>query len=261
MTVRSFPYQGDKYKSEAVMTPENFVAYINRRKKSKPAPVPECLILCYQKSLLWQISQTMEVTDAFLTNQPILLLDDFDKRVAIAGEFGIGAPAAVSFVENMIASGVKKFVSVGTAGALQPDLKVGHMLVCNRAIRDEGTSFHYLPGEKYSTADPELTAMLKASLKKSKSPFQAGTTWTTDAPYRETKAEILQYQREGVLSVDMETAALFAVAKYRKVKMAALFAISDSLADLSWTPGFHFKDLRTSLTTLIRTAAATLMQK
>ena len=260
MTPRSFPLLSDKHSGEAVVTPENFVAYINRRKNTSPAVVPECLILCYQKSLLWQIAQTMNITDAYLSTQPIMMLDDFDAKVAVAGDFGIGAPAAVAVFENMVASGVKKIVSVGTAGSLQPDLKVGDMVVCDRAIRDEGTSFHYLPPEKYSSADPELTTLLAASLKRHNTPFRVGTTWTTDAPYRETKAEVLHYQQEGVLCVDMEASALFAVARCRNVKTASLFVVSDSLANLSWVPGFHFKSVRSSLMALIGTAATTLTE-
>ena len=117
-------------------------------------------------------------------------------------------------------------------------MAIGDIVVCDRAIRDEGTSHHYLPPDTYAHASPAATARLVDALQATGTPHSVGTSWTTDAPYRETIAEVQHYQAEGVLAVEMEAAALFAVAAYRGVEMGALLTISDTLGDLSGTRTF-----------------------
>jgi purine-nucleoside phosphorylase len=89
-------------------------------------------------------------------------------------------------------------------------------------------------------------------------PYATGPTWTIDTPYRETVAEARHYQQAGVMTVEMEAAAVFAVAAYRGVAAAAAFAISDSLADLVWDPQFASPDLAPSLLRLYQAAVAAL---
>ncbi len=113
------------------------------------------------------------------------------------------------------------------------------MIVCEKAIRDEGTSHHYLPAGKYAHASQRMSKKIQAALKNLGQPYLLGTSWTIDTPYRETIAEIQQYQAEGVATVEMEAAALFAIAEYRKVEMGSMFSISDSLAGLKRDPKFH----------------------
>ena len=105
--------------------------------------------------------------------------------------------------------------------------------------RDEGTSHHYLEPSVFSYASAELTERAKRSLDKIQTPYTVGTSWTVDAPFRETVAEVRKYQEEGILTVEMEAAALFAVAEYRNVQLGAILTVSDTLADLTWNPQFH----------------------
>jgi purine-nucleoside phosphorylase len=81
-----------------------------------------------------------------------------------------------------------------------------------------------------------------------------GTTWTTDAPYRETREEVVQYQAEGVLTVEMEIASLFAVAQVRKVQIVSAIAVGDSLADLHWQLPNDFEPIERSLELLYKAA-------
>ncbi len=154
--------------------------------------------------------------------------------------------------------GTPAFVSVGTAGSLQRDLDIGDLVLCEAAIRDEGASHHYLPPAKLATAHAGMTAALQAALRQAGVPFRAGNSWTIDTPYRETVAEARRYQAEGVLCVEMEAAALFAVAELRGLRVSAAFAISDSLADLVWNPRFHGAEVRAGLITLYRAAVTAL---
>ena len=157
-----------------------------------------------------------------------------------------------------MALGVREFLSIGTAGALQTSNQIGDLIICDRAIRDEGVSHHYVAPEKYSYPSPALTQRLHSALMEAGVQPTVGTTWTIDAPYRETVEEVRCYQREGVLTVEMEAAALFAVTQLRGVALASAFVISDSLAELVWKPHFASEVVNAGLLTLYQAARATL---
>ena len=112
----------------------------------------------------------------------------------------------------------------------------------NCAIRDEGTSNHYLADEKYSFACPELTESLCTVLEQKGVPYRKGTSWTTDAPYRETVEEFQRHCSDGVATVEMEASALFAVGAYRGVSVSSVFAISDILSEGAWNQGYHSEE-------------------
>ena len=189
----------------------------------------------------------------------MLLPEDAEGRVGVYGGFGIGAPIAALQLEDLIAFGVRRVVSIGTAGSLQPDLEVGDLVVCERALRelfeslgDMGITpvFFDLPSDREALASPSLTNRLRAALDAQGRAHRVGVTWTTDAPYRETIAEVRSYQAEGVLTVEMEAAALFTVAACRDVQLAAAFSISDTLAELTWEPRFGSPETRSGLEAL-----------
>jgi len=151
----------------------------------------------------------------------------------------VGAPFAGIAVEEYAALGVSRFVIVGIAGSLQPQVRVGELVVCDRALRDEGTSHHYLAPGRYVYPSADLTRALRYRLGRDGTRFASGPTWTIDAPYRETVAEIRRYRARGIVTVEMEASAVFAVARCRKRHAAALFVISDNLDDRGWEPRFH----------------------
>jgi uridine phosphorylase len=103
-----------------------------------------------------------------------------------------------------------------------------------------------------------MTAALGTALRQAGAPFRAGSSWTIDTPYRETVAEARHYQAEGVLCVEMEAAALFAVAEVRGLQVSSAFTISDSLADLVWNPQFHGPQVQAGLITLYQAAVSAL---
>jgi uridine phosphorylase len=119
-------------------------------------------------------------------------------------------------------------------------------------------SHHYLPPGRLAAASAGLSAALGRALEAVGLTFRAGVSWTIDTPYRETVAEARHYQAEGVLCVEMEAAALFAVAQVRGLQLASAFAISDSLADLVWVPRFHEPEVRTGLVGLYHAALSAL---
>jgi uridine phosphorylase len=147
---------------------------------------------------------------------------------------GVGAPLASGVLEEMIATGCRTFVACGGAGAVIPGLALGHVVVPDAAVRDEGTSYHYLPASREVAADPEVTAVLSAVLAERDVPYVVGKTWTTDAPYRETRAKIAARRAEGCLTVEMETAAFFAVARHRSVRFGQYLYAGDDVSGEVW---------------------------
>jgi uridine phosphorylase len=123
--------------------------------------------------------------------------------VALVANFGIGSPIAAVMLEDLVALGCREVISIGTTGALQPGMAIGDIVVCDRAIRDEGTSHHYLPSARYVAASGALTARVQAALDDAKVAYRTGTSWTVDAPYRETVGEARHYRDEGVTCVEM----------------------------------------------------------
>ncbi len=159
---------------------------------------------------------------------------DLDGRRAAVMQPGVGAPASAMFMEVLVALGCRRFVAVGGAGALLPDLTLGHAIVVDSAVRDEGTSLHYLPPGRVVAADRHGVEVLAATLDAAGVPFRVARTWTTDAIYRETRTRVRRRQEEGCAVVEMEASALIAVARYREVSFAQLLFAADSLAGEAW---------------------------
>src|SRR3989344_2437534 len=253
-----FPNFRNKHNLDSMITPLDFMNYLKKTKKYPKFKAPKGVILCYQKSLMEHILKNHKVTKVNGFYGEMYLINETKGRVAVIGKFGIGSPVVVSLLEELIAFGVKKFISIGTAGTLQKNIKIGSLMVCDKAIRDEGTSYHYVKSSKYSYASKQITSNIRRVLEKFDQNYFVGTSWSIDAPYRETLSEAKRYQKEGIATVEMEASALFSVAKYRNVQLGAMFTISDSLAELEWKPKFHLKKTKKGLEALYRIALEVL---
>jgi uridine phosphorylase len=164
-----------------------------------------------------------------------------DKGLSIV-TLSIGAPAAVAAVEEMIPFGLTHLLVVAASGGLQPSLPIGSAILPETAIREEGTSHHYLPPETPARADPDLIQRLEVAARGHKLDPPRGLHWTTDAIYREHREKIARYQELGVTSVDMEISALYVLAAYREIKCASIVVISDELYE-PYRLGFRFPEL------------------
>ena len=218
---------------------------------------PQGVVLCYSRSLLKNILESGNYEKVEFTIGDFYLNKDTNGKVGICGRFGIGAPSVTTVLEEFIAVGITKFISFGAAGGLQSSLKAGDITICTKAIRDEGVSYHYLPPAKYSFASLSLTSSFKKALLNNNISYIEGATWTIDAPYRETKEELQKYRKEGILTVEMEAAALFSVAQYRKVELATAFVVSDIFGE-EWEPHLRSPELKQGLMKLYKAAVETL---
>jgi uridine phosphorylase len=148
---------------------------------------------------------------------------------------GVGAALACGLLEEIIARGCRKFIACGGCGVLDRGIAVGHLIVPQTAIRDEGTSYHYLPPGREVQASPEAVSAIERVLSAHKLPYLLSKTWTTDAPYRETPTKVQRRRDEGCTVVEMEAAAFFAVAQFRGVILGQiLYGGDDVSGEAEW---------------------------
>jgi len=161
---------------------------------------------------------------------PIYVMDYKDKEICLC-QAPVGSAAAVQFLDWLIGYGAKKIISAGSCGVLI-DLPENTFLVPTKALRDEGTSYHYLPPSRFVEVNRSVLNSIKQTLKKMNLPYIECITWSTDGFYRETKEKINYRKSEGCSVVEMECAALAACAKFRGVDFGQLLFTADSLASL-----------------------------
>lgn len=159
----------------------------------------------------------------------------------------IGAPMAVMTLEKIIAMGARRIVVLGTCGALAQELAHGDVLLPQWAVSGEGTSRHY-PLAKAPRVSSKLQSAVASALQQSGvDAIEGGGVWSTDAPFRETRAQVSRYQEQGVAAVDMEFSALLAVAAFRQVELVSVMVVSDLLSSDGWRPGFGAKVFKSSV--------------
>ena len=180
----------------------------------------------------------------FLFNSTLVLLPNNGPSGSafIAGP-AVGAPMAVLTLEKLIALGARQIIVYGWCGSLSNTLHIGDVLLPTWAKSDEGTSAHYpVNGRPESHAPTRQT--LSEGLAAQGLTTLSGPIWTTDAPYRESSAQVKQLSEQNILGVDMEYAALIAAAAFRKVELTAVLLVSDELWSGKWNPGFRAKDFK-----------------
>jgi uridine phosphorylase len=151
-----------------------------------------------------------------------------------AASFGIighvvGGSFSVLVAEQLFASGCRLLVNVASAGQITDAGPPPYYILIDRAMRDEGTSYHYLPPSPYVDADPALVALARSALSGTGHTLHVGATWTTDAPFRETADTIAMRRAEGILAVEMEAAALYAFAAACERPVICLAHVSNQL--------------------------------
>lgn len=229
MCAMDLPLLEDDLESRAVIEPSEVMS---------PIDMPACVVLCFFSEVLAGLAarddvRELEVLVAAHGPHPIYEVERNGQRLAVLHP-GVGAPLAAGFFEEAIALGGRTFVAVGGAGALVPSLVLGHAVVVESAVRDEGTSLHYLTPSRTVDAGIDGVIAVQETLKAAGVPFVTARTWTTDAVYRETRARVDRRVAEGCVTVEMEAAALMAVARYRGVQFAQVLYAGDSLAGPTW---------------------------
>jgi uridine phosphorylase len=155
----------------------------------------------------------------------------FDLAGAPTGIIGcvVGAPFAVLIAEELFACGCEFLLSLTSAGQIVPAGSTPYFVVIERALRDEGTSYHYLSAAEFASADPHLIETVMRALKRRELSVVVGSSWTTDAPFRETPDAIARARAKGVLAVEMEAAALYAFAQAKSVPVLCLAHVTNTM--------------------------------
>lgn len=230
----TFPNQPDKHTNESILKAGDIVSYRAHLGRMPDLHSPQGALFCLERGLPRRMRWRVPVRKAGSMNADLHETRRTKNPIAILTNFGGGAPIVAELAEELVVMGLRKLILMTWGGTLQPDLEPGDIVVCNRAIRDDGTSYHYLPPGKYVDADAALVEKIASAVQSRGGETSTGVTWTTDAPYRETRAEVEQYQSEGVKVVEMESSGLFTIGQVRGVQTASVVVVMDNLASFEW---------------------------
>jgi uridine phosphorylase len=206
------------YAADSIFTPENLLREARRQRTIGKGTIPPICVLDPDGDIVRvQLTRGKAHLDSVWACYHTQLY-----RTTIAdAEFGIvgnavGAAFAVLVAEEMFASGCKLLISVTSSGQIIPVQKPPYFVMIDRALRDEGTSYHYMAPSQYAFAPPELLSLLGGAFDRLDIPVFAGGTWTTDAPFRETQHALDGMRDKGLYAVEMEAAALYAFAAVKR---------------------------------------------
>jgi uridine phosphorylase len=250
---------------KCIFTPSDFIKYLSKERKVTldKIRVPPHLLITYHRSSYECAKQLINgnLVDWWIYDDvlPLCIGKYQDAEIAV-GRIWVGAPGAVMTLEELIACGAKTIFEVGMCGGLQTFLQPGDIVVVTEAIRDEGTSFHYLPSREDVKSSECLRYNLVSNLNRERIHHHVGRVWSTDGVYRETCEKFLKFRNAGVLGVDMETSAIFAVAQYRGVKAASAQIVSDILTESEWQTRFRHQSVRENTEVLVKIVLETLSQ-
>lgn len=200
--------------------------------------IPEHCVICFFQDVIERMVQRGDLNEIMAHNsemgRQVLYGFQYDGHPLALFHPGIGAPLAAALLEEAIAMGCKKFIVCGASGVLDSSIAVGRLLIPLSAVRDEGTSYHYLPPGREVQPSPGAVAAIARVLQQRKIHYLLTKTWTTDSPYRETPQKIALRKSENCQVVEMEAAALFAVAKFRGVQLAQILYSGDDVGGADW---------------------------
>lgn len=199
---------------------------------------PKIGVTCFSKNLFDQLISKFDSEEIALSSNgngklPIYKINYEGKDIALFMS-RVGASACVTQYEELFAMGLEKMVVFGTCGVLEKSIDDLAIIIPNAAIRDEGTSYHYLKSAREIEVNPKYQKEFINLLKKHNYSYVIGKAWTTDAPYRETRNKVLKRKEEGCLCVDMECSAITALAKFRNKEIFQFFYAADNLDSAKW---------------------------
>ena len=216
----------------SVFRPENLLREARRQRRLADQAVPAVCALDPDGDMVRHLRATgraRPVPGWACYHTQMDVTDHAGMTIGIVG-LAVGAPFAVLVAEQLFASGCQLLISVTSAGQITPLGPMPYFVLIDRALRDEGTSHHYLPPSILAEADPGLAERGFAAASPLPVPVHRGTAWTTDAPYRETEAAIAAARHYGALAVEMEAAALYAFARARGCAVLCFAHVTNQMA-------------------------------
>ncbi len=213
-------------------------AFIKPSKVIRPADIADKCVLCFFGEAIDQVLEEYphRMISHFRAESirlPIYEVAYKGEKVVLIQAY-VGAPGAAAQIDELTALGCRKYIACGGCGVLQKDIAVGHLIIPTAAVRDEGTSYHYVEPAREITANERVIKVIEDTLTEQRVPYIKAKTWTTDAVYRETPAKIQLRKGEGCVTVEMEAAAYMAVSQYNDVEFGQILYAGDSLAGDEW---------------------------
>lgn len=218
------------YRKPSVFDPANLLKQARRQKALPSGSVPEICVLDPDGDLSSYIrDSSIGKRNPYWAcyHTDLYNVEIEGLSVGVIGR-AVGASFAVLVAEELFVSGCRLLISITSAGQIKPVHKPPYFILIDRALRDEGTSYHYIQKSAYAFIRPDILAMLNGIVKKKPLVIQ-GAVWTTDAPFRETKEAISFAHSENLLAVEMEAAALYAFAQARKKKVVCFAHVTNQM--------------------------------
>lgn len=232
MTADACLPHGKDYNAESVFQPGNLLRESRRQRNLPDQPVPRVCLLDPDGDIAAHLAQTgrgHRHTGWACYHTDMWVTDLAGTAVGVVGR-AVGAPFAVLVAEQLFASGADLVVSITSAGQLQPLADPPYFVLIDQALRDEGTSLHYIPPATWSALPGHLKTRLEPTMHDLTGPVITARSWTTDAPYRETRAAMASAVESGATCVEMEAAALYALAEARGYDIVCLAHITNTMA-------------------------------
>jgi nucleoside phosphorylase len=237
------PLLNHRLDEPSAFTPEALVAAVRAERRIAAERIPDVCVLEFDGDLTDALILTGAATpcDAWACFHTTMFSLQVDGAWFGLIPRTIGGPYAVLIAEQLRASGAKVILGLTSAGRVKPELPIPSIVVVTGAVRDEGTSYHYLAAGSTVEADAALSDILTSELERMPLPLSQGTVWTTDAPYRETESQLADHAAAGVLAVEMQAASLFAFGSARQIPVGVVAHVTMR----STTPGSHSTKDRT----------------
>jgi uridine phosphorylase len=226
------PILRNKYFSTpSVFKPENLLREARRQKGIAVATVPSVCVLDPDGDLVDHLQANGRLRQHFAWACYHTTLWTFVHEGVELGIIGraVGAPFAVLVAEELFVSGCQLLISITSAGQIRSAGRPPYVVLIDKALRDEGTSYHYLPPSSFSYLPPTLREQVCASWDNSLVPLHVGASWTTDAPFRETEEAIAACREQGILAVEMEAAALYALGSAREMGIICFAHVTNQM--------------------------------
>jgi len=225
------------YAEPSVFTPRNLLREARRQRSVSVGAIPEICVLDPDGDMVHLLQETGRAQKSShwpCYHTRLYTYTQGDLTLGIIG-YAVGASFAVLTAEEFFVSGCRFLISVTSAGEIVPlpPETPTRLVLIERALRDEGTSYHYLPPSAWSVLQPRLRTMFTGAFQNSSVPVTLGSTWTTDAPFRETASAISQCQELGMLAVEMEAAALYAFAQATGHDVACFAQVTNKMATVN----------------------------
>lgn len=197
--------------------------------------LPHIAVGVFSEYLLKDIVKKLkcEKVGELTQKRPVYILEYKNTKITLFMA-GISGSWISNDIEELNVNGVDTFIIFGNCGVLDRNIEDCSIIIPNKAYRDEGTSYHYLPDSEYINLDNTYTNLFKDILKKYNFNYTEGATWTIDAFYRETKEKIEMYKSKGAICVEMEGASIAAVCKYKKLNYFTFYYAGDNLDSVEW---------------------------